>query len=260
MIPKCLPLQRSIVYGPIRSRRFGVSLGINLLPPDLKLCNFDCAYCQYGWTPRLATGKRWLGPQCPPMNVVVNAARKALEQCRRAGRPLDRLTLAGHGEPTLHPDFPVIVRELKRLRNELAPKVPIVALSNSTTIGNARIRGALAELDERHMKLDAGDEELMRRLNGSCLPLDRLVAGLRALRDVTIQAMFVADRSGWINNAGDPAVARWIAALVDIRPGRVHIYTIDRAPAWPFLERVPSQRLNEIARRVRAAGLVAEVF
>jgi hypothetical protein len=80
------------------------------------------------------------------------------------------------------------------------------------------------------------------------------------LPDVVIQAMFVRDRLGRIDNAGDLAVSTWINALKSIRPRAVHIYTIDREPAWPYLQPVAAPRLLEIARRAQAAGLAAEAF
>ena len=88
----------------------------------------------------------------------------------------------------------------------------------------------------------------------------RSIEGLRKLKNVVIQSMFVRDRLGRIDNAGDVAVASWIGALTRIQPLRVQVYSIDRAPAWPYLQAVPAQRLEEIARRARLAGIETDVF
>jgi wyosine [tRNA(Phe)-imidazoG37] synthetase (radical SAM superfamily) len=178
-----------------------------------------------------------------------------------AGRePIDRVTLAGNGEPTLHPDFAGVVEAVRAARDAHAPGLPLAVLSNSTTLDLPGVAEALDALDERYMKLDAGDAAILRRVNGTTLSVDAILEGLRRLRTLVIQSMFVRDRLGHIDNAGDIAVATWIGALLSIRPATVHVYSIDRAPAWPYLQAVPHARLEEIARRARAAGLTAEAY
>src|SRR3954468_17840854 len=139
-----LPLLDHIVYGPVRSRRLGASLGINLLPPGIKVCNMDCAYCQYGWS-RGATRYRGQGAGWPSVDAVVTAVGARIEEAAAQNEWLARLTLAGHGEPTLHPDFEAIVTGLRELRDRLAPRMPIAVLSNSTTILSADVHRSLMQ-------------------------------------------------------------------------------------------------------------------
>jgi wyosine [tRNA(Phe)-imidazoG37] synthetase (radical SAM superfamily) len=153
-----------------------------------------------------------------------------------------------------------VVRELRAVRDALVPRLAIAVLSNSSTLDTPDVVAALNDLDERYMKLDAGETAILRRVNATQIPLERIVEGLRRLNGVVIQSMFVRDRLGRIDNAGDLAVATWIGALQPIAPLAVHVYTLDRAPAWPYLQAVPAARLEEIARRARAAGLTAEAF
>ncbi len=255
-----LPLHEGVIYGPVHSQRLGQSLGINILPRHQKVCTFNCSYCQYGWTRNYPSGATVAADAWPHPSVIARNVATALQRLNQHGDRVDRLTLAGHGEPTLHPQFPDVVEALLRVRNKFAPGAPLAVLSNSSTLANAPIAAAIARLDERYMKLDAGDAALLRRVNAATVPLEQIVDGLRRLRGVVIQTMFVRDRLGRIDNAGDLAVSAWIATLGTIRPAAVHIYTIDRAPAWPYLLPVPAERLAEITRRAQAAGLIAESF
>lgn len=255
-----LPLHQSIVYGPVRSRRLGQSLGISVLPRHQKICTFNCSYCQYGWTRNYPSGATSSADAWPDPAVIARSVGAALQRLQQHGERIDRLTLAGHGEPTLHPQFSDVVNQLLRVRDEIAPGVPLAILSNASTLNSAQIAKAVARLDERYMKLDAGDATLLRRVNAATVPFEQIVDGLRRLPGVIIQTMFVRDRLSRIDNTGDLAVSAWIATLATIRPTAVHIYTIDRAPAWPYLQPVAVPRLQEIARRAQAAGLAAEAF
>ncbi len=255
-----LPLQEGLVYGPVRSRRLGRSLGVNILPRHAKACSFNCTYCQYGWTKSPAQEGQASAETWPSAASVARAVALRLQRAVAAHEPIDRLTLAGNGEPTLHPDFPSVVEAIRAVRDAQAPSLPLAVLSNSTTLEVSRIADALNTLDERYMKLDAGDATILRRVNGTTLSVDTILAGLRHLKDLVIQAMFVRDRLGRIDNAGDIAVATWISALLTVHPTAVQVYSIDRAPAWPYLQAVPHARLEEIARRARAAGLSAEAY
>jgi wyosine [tRNA(Phe)-imidazoG37] synthetase (radical SAM superfamily) len=254
-----MSLHEGLVYGPVRSRRLGRSLGVNLLPPGEKLCTFNCLYCQYGWT--RSTRRSETAPIAWPSPAdVMRAVAAALDDLDRNGTAVDRITLAGHGEPTLHPDFPVIVEGLRDLRSARVPGTAVAVLSNSTTASNPRIQAALARLDERYMKLDAGDQDTLRHVNACAVSIESLVASLRALPNVVIQTMFVSDETGRVGNTSERAVAAWLGALLTIRPEGVHIYTLDRTPAWPGFRPVAREFLEDVARRVRAAGIRPLVF
>jgi len=257
-----LPPIEHITYGPVRSRRLGASLGVNLLPPGGKVCNMNCAYCQYGWT-RGAARYRGQGTGWPTAQVVESAVSDRLMRAAERNELIDRLTVAGHGEPTLHPDFDHVTERLCAVRDRIAPRLPIAILSNSTTAGWTEVRRGLARYDERYMKLDAGDPITYARINGAGGPaasVEQIIDGLRALPSITIQAMFVSDANGEIDNSTDGAVEDWLRALECVRAERVHIYTLDRPPALSSLRPVPALRLREIAGHVRAAGMIAEVF
>jgi len=255
-----MPLHEGIVYGPVRSRRLGRSLGINLTPAHLKLCSFNCSYCQYGWSEHARRAATPTFEHWPSPATVAKAVSAALKSLAAQGEHIERLTLAGHGEPTMHPKFKDVVAALRKVRDELAPGVPLAVLSNASTLERADVCDALAELDERYMKLDAGDTATLRSVNGTTLSIEQLVAGLKKVPGIVIQSMFVKDRTGRIDNTGDLTVINWVGALDRIRPKAVQVYTIDRAPAFPYLQQVTPNRLREIAQRVRLAGFPCDVF
>lgn len=255
-----MPLHEGIVYGPVRSRRLGRSLGINLTPAHLKLCSFNCSYCQYGWSEHSRRAATPSFEHWPSPATVAKAVGAALRTLAAQGERIEKLTLAGHGEPTLHPKFREVVAALRKVRDERAPGLPLAVLSNASTLDRADVREALADLDERYMKLDAGDTPTLRTVNGATLTIEQLVIGLKKVPAIVIQAMFVKDRTGRIDNSGDLTVINWVGALDRIKPKAVQVYTIDRTPAFPYLQPVSPARLREIAQRVRLAGFPCEVY
>jgi wyosine [tRNA(Phe)-imidazoG37] synthetase (radical SAM superfamily) len=254
-----MPLQQHIVYGPVRSRRLGRSLGINILPLGLKVCNMNCAYCQYGPTggprPRTPRAKPW-----PSATQVSAAVAARLRRAAADNESLDRLTVAGHGEPTLHPEFEEIVQRLVEVRDQIAPDLRLAVFSNSTTAAWPSVRRALGCFDERYMKLDAGDPITYAQVNGPGSSIGAVVDALRDLPRVVVQAMFVTDGKGRVDNTTEGAVNEWLAAIDAIQPSRVHLYSLDRAPAVPGLRPVAVRRLREIAERVRSRDIPADVF
>jgi wyosine [tRNA(Phe)-imidazoG37] synthetase (radical SAM superfamily) len=254
-----MPLQQHIVYGPVRSRRLGRSLGINIMPIGLKVCNMNCAYCQYGWTrgQKLSATRRTRWPS--PAQVTAAVAAR-LRRAARDNESLDRLTVAGHGEPTLHPDFEEIAERLVEIRDRLAPDLPLAVLSNSTTAAWPSVRRALALFDQRYMKLDAGDPITYAHVNGLGISIGTIVDALRDLPRVVVQAMFVSDGKSRVDNSTEGAINEWLGAIDAIQPSRVQVYTIDRPPALQGLRAIPMRRLREIAERVRAREIPADVF
>ena len=252
-----LKLKNGIIYGPVMSRRFGPSLGINLLPESRKACSFDCVYCHCGWTEYHSSNASKIARFFPSLMEIESAVVDAIELER--GAELNALTFSGNGEPTLHPRFAEVVDSVLMIRDRALPGVAVQVLSNSTTLYRRRVVEALGRLDRRVMKLDAGTEELFAAINRPAegVELENIVDGLSKLEDVTIQTAFMA---GSVDNSGDEAVEAWIDKLRRIQPSAVQIYTIDRPPADEDLERVPRQRLESIAEDVRRAGFEAEVF
>jgi wyosine [tRNA(Phe)-imidazoG37] synthetase (radical SAM superfamily) len=251
-----LPPIDHIVYGPVRSRRLGRSLGINLLPARAKVCNMNCAYCQYGWT-RGPLRYRGQATGWPSPAAVEGAALARLLRAAETNEIIDRITVAGHGEPTLHPDFEEITERLCGVRDRVAPSIPIAILSNSTTAAWDDVRNGLGRYDERYMKLDAGDPITFARINGRGASVSTVVESLKALVPCAIQSMFVTEPAREVDNSTEGAVAEWLRAIVEIQPTRVQVYTLDRPPAMSSLRPVARRRLREIAAQVEAAGIKA---
>jgi wyosine [tRNA(Phe)-imidazoG37] synthetase (radical SAM superfamily) len=241
-------LWAGIINGPVRSRRLGVSLGLNILPPRSKLCTMDCPYCECGFGTAKADGARWPSP-----DIVADALAKTLDGLE--ARP-DWITFAGNGEPTMHPRFPGVVDRVLAVRDERAPAAKVGILCNGLAAGKPAIRDALNLLDARMMKLDPGPPELV---NGVTDDRELLVRNYAGLRSITIQAM-VAEGPGW-SGASVEAVEEWLLYLRRIQPAALQIYSLDRQPASPSIKRVARERLEEIADRARSAihGTV-EVF
>lgn len=248
-----LELKTDHVYGPVRSRRLGASLGINPLPPGRKTCSLDCLYCQYGWTPR---GYQDTPGAFPPVERVIGQVEAAL--ARLAEQPAF-LTFSGNGEPTLHPAFPALVDGIIGLRDRLAPNARTAILSNSTRLGEPAVFAALRRLDTRIMKLDAGTQAVLGAFNQPLEPLavGDVVDGLSALGDVTIQALFAAGPGGNLNEAN---VAAWTEQVVRIRPVAVQVYTLARGFPSRDIEPAAQESLEAIAGALRQRGLPATAF
>jgi wyosine [tRNA(Phe)-imidazoG37] synthetase (radical SAM superfamily) len=245
-----MELQSGIVYGPLESRRLGRSLGVNLTPPGRKTCNYNCAYCQYGWTqfPSNAVFPR-------PSDVI-----EAVDQALTRDANVDTITVAGNGEPTLHPAFAPIAEGLYHVRARRAPQAKLALLSNASTLGRLDIVYSLSRFDERCMKFDAGDATTFRLVNAAMIPLARLISDLRAVGKLTLQSMFVRDSEHTVDNTTPRAVEAWLAAVDTIRPERVDVYTLARTPARGTLLAAPRELLEQIAARVTALGVPARVF
>ncbi len=234
------PFAGAIVYGPVHSRRLGQSLGIDILPARSKLCELDCPYCECGFTTPRAAGARWPSP-----DEVAQALRRALE--RSAAAP-DWITLSGHGEPTLHPRFPVVVDRVLAARDALAPAVRVAILSNGISADVPFVRDALLRLDARIMKLDPGPAE---RVSGFAFDAERVARSYRALKPVTVQAMVVRG-SGW-DGSSEASIRAWLPLVALAEPETVQLTTLQRSPPDPLVENVPRERLLEVAAAIEGA-------
>jgi wyosine [tRNA(Phe)-imidazoG37] synthetase (radical SAM superfamily) len=243
-------VKEELVYGPLLSRRLGRSLGVNLLGSGEKLCSFNCRYCQCGWTrhPTLEVGERIAG--LPSAELVAGALERKLQQLCHEKIVIDVITFSGNGEPTLHPELGEIVRTASALRDRYTPGAKLAVLSNSSTVHRPRVRTALEMVELKMMKLDAGSEALVRRINLPARGFDfaRMVKGLAQLDGVLLQSMFVWGR---VENTDPFAVRDWAERVRDIRPLGVQVYTIDRVPADPDLRPVPWAVLVSIAGYAR---------
>jgi wyosine [tRNA(Phe)-imidazoG37] synthetase (radical SAM superfamily) len=252
-------LQTGIIYGPVRSRRLGLSLGINLLPTHYKLCSFNCVYCQYGWTEKITLSPAESLKDLPSPNEVADAIELALQCLSHDRQTVDSITICGNGEPTLYPNLAEVIATAQRLRDRYLPQARLAILSNSSTVGNKIVRDALESLDLKIMKFDAGSEEMFSQLNHPRTPIymGEIVAGLKELKNIFLQSLFVQGR---VTNADPDSVGLWIDRVRDIRPLGVQIYTLDREPADKRIEKVSLATLQWIANRVRwQAGVQADV-
>lgn len=254
-------LFNSIVFGPIRSRRLGVSLGINLLPLSHKVCSFNCIYCECGWT---SLGSE-VSSTLPSRSAVYEALRIKLSELKEQGNPPDVITYAGNGEPTMHPDFPSIIDDSLALRNEFFPEAKVSVLSNASTLHHRSVREALKKVDMIILKLDSVIPATVRRLNQPRGTTD-LARFEKQVKDFDsrfiIQTLFVRGeyRGEAIDNTTPAELDAWLEAIARLRPQSVMIYTIDRdAPVGSNLRKVPAEELKTIAGRVQALGISTSV-
>jgi wyosine [tRNA(Phe)-imidazoG37] synthetase (radical SAM superfamily) len=239
------------IFGPLISRRLGISLGINLLPNDTKLCSFDCIYCECGWNP-----DRKLHPVSLPERAEVQSLlRRELTAMSMKSQLPDVITFAGNGEPTLHPEFAAIVDDTILLRNELSPKSKIAVLSNSTMLHKPSVVEALKKVDDNILKLDSGILETIMLLNKPVKKLDltSLVKHLKKFEGaLIIQTMFLKGTfdGHLFDNTTELEIDIWIKLLKEIRPKSVMIYSIARDTPAENLIGIPLSRLTEIGKKV----------
>lgn len=250
----------SPIFGPVHSRRLGLSLGINLMPADGKVCTFDCIYCECG-----LNAERRPRQRRPSREAVVTALEAQLQKMTAEGAVPDVLTFAGNGEPTLHPDFPAIIEDTIVLRDRYCPAARISVLSNATQVVRPEVHAALMRVDNNIQKLDTIDKDYIRRVDRPTGHYD-LDAIIRALEDfrghVIIQTMFMrgTDADGAdVCNTSDAYVRPWLNILQRIRPESVMIYTVDRKTPISSIGKALPAELDAIADRVRRAGLECSV-
>jgi wyosine [tRNA(Phe)-imidazoG37] synthetase (radical SAM superfamily) len=250
-----------IIFGPVRSRRLGVSLGINLLPGVKKVCNFNCIYCECGWSQPVEKKGGYL----PRREEVSEILASRLQEMKVRNESPDVITFAGNGEPTLHPEFSSIIDDSIMLRNQFFPKAKIAVLSNATTITNPAIKDALLKVDMNILKLDSAFDDTIRIHNQprSELKAGELIENLRKFNGkLIIQTLFLRGRFNGklIDNTTPEEINAWLIALERIMPSSVMIYTISRdTPEGGFLQKVPAEELKHIASRVEKLGIQTQV-
>ncbi len=251
---KSLTESWGITYGPIRSRRLGVSLGVNLLGPGEKICSFNCPYCELGFT-KLKMSQMREAAQFPTLIQVEDALRAHIVKLSKESVKLDSISLVGNGEPTLYPEFTEVVEIVKRVRDELCSGAHVTILSNGSTLQDPKTVKGLNLLDERMIKLDAGNDEMLKLIDGPLvrMTIPRLIQGTKKLNDVILQSFFV---QGSIDNTTPSEVDDWVEVVGMIKPKLVHIYGLDRVPPLSGLKQAPPQRLKEIAERLYKKTLI----
>lgn len=250
-----------IIFGPVKSRRLGVSLGINLLPTKKKICNFNCIYCECGWTRDIEKAVS----QLPRREEVYKALELKLLYLNKKSLTPGVITFAGNGEPTLHPEFPGIIDDSIALRNKYLPQARISVLSNATTISNPLVKAALLKIDMNILKLDSAFDSTIKihnqpRVN---IKVEELINNLIGFNGrVIIQTLFLRGiHSGKvIDNTTPVEIKEWLKAIERIKPSEVMIYTISRdTPEGARLNKVPLIELRQIAALVESMGIRTQV-
>lgn len=254
-------LFHSTVFGPINSRRLGVSLGINLMPDDGKICSFDCLYCEAGFN---SQGKGTTG--LPDREKVKTDLENKLRKMAEENSPLNVITFSGNGEPTLHPEFAGVVEDTILLRDKYYPDAKVSVLTNSTRIFDPKVAEALKRVDNNILKLDSAIEPTMRLIDR---PLSkefnvmRVVEALKQFKgEGIIQTMFLRGEHGGerIDNTTPQEVEALIQAYKEIEPKEVMIYSLDRSTPEEKLVKVSKDELELIAAKIRAAGIRVQDF
>ncbi len=241
----------SPIFGPVHSRRLGISLGINLLPADGKVCSFNCIYCECGFN----EDHRPTLPM-PTRQEVAAALRQKLQQMQAEGQLPDVLTFAGNGEPTCHPHFAEIIDDTLLLRDQYCPQAKVCVLSNSTMIHRQSIHDALMRVDDNILKLDTVNPQYIQQVDQPTGTYDvqAIIERMKAFcGHIIIQTMFM--RGEGVDNTGDEYVGPWLEAVKDIRPQQVMVYTIDRETPAHGLLKATHEQLDAIRDRVIAAGI-----
>ena len=249
-------IYQSPIFGPVHSRRLGISLGINLMPADGKICTFDCIYCECGFNadhkPRLRR---------PTRDEVAEALENKLKEMTAAGTPPDVLTFAGNGEPTAHPEFGSIISDTISLRDKYCKEAKVSVLSNATLAMRPEVHEALRRVDNNILKLDTVNPQYIRTVNRPGNPAYNVKEIIETIRSfdgkAIVQTMFMRGTIDGtdVDNTGEEYVGPWLEAVKYIRPRQVMIYTIDRETPDRDLLKADRETLDGIRDRVIAAGI-----
>ncbi len=249
-----------IIYGPVNSRRLGISLGINLLPIYRKYCNFDCAYCECGLNKEESGEKIVL----PSRREVSEKLKEVLRTKYEKNERIDGITFAGNGEPTMHPEFNQIIDDVILLRDQYYKDTAITVLSNSTMLHKRKVVEALNRVDQKILKLDSGILKTIQLINRPVGSFD-LKKMQRQLKNFSgkliIQTMFMKGfiEGQPVNNTTEVELTAWEAAISEIKPDKVMIYSIDRNTPFDTLEKIPVSKLQWIAARIKKLGFPVQV-
>ena len=280
----------SPIFGPIHSRRLGISLGINLQPADGKVCSFDCIYCECGFN-----GDHRPTLSRPSRQLVAQKLEEQLQKMVADQQLPDVLTFAGNGEPTSHPHFAEIIDDTIRLRDQYCPQAKVCVLSNATMTHRPQVHDALMRVDDNILKLDTVNPDYIRLVDRPVGHYDvrQIIDNLKAFHGhVIIQTMFmrgeiplpsspkgeetpsahqsmfnvptssarfdlqVKERLTFnVDNTGEAFVGPWLEAVKEIQPQQVMVYTIDRETPAHGLLKATHEQLDAIRDRVIALGI-----
>ena len=252
-------LYDNIIFGPIRSRRLGLSLGVNLLPIESKLCSFDCIYCECGWNDD-HPGKRRFNAREDVFAMLDETLGKMVAE----GTPPDVITFAGNGEPTMHPEFEQIIDDTIALRDQFCPSAKVSVLSNATQIHREDVCRALCRVDNNILKLDSAFDSTVRLMNkpAAGYSVEATVERMKRFSgQMTLQTMFLRGeyQGQHIDNTSDEEVAAWLKLIEEIAPRQVMVYSLDRDTPCKTLEKVSREELMAIAEQVEKLGIPCSV-
>lgn len=245
-----------IIFGPVKSRRLGQSLGVNLLPLNRKVCNFNCLYCECGLNGELGEGPGRL----PKREEIRSLLEQFLREAPGKNISVDTITFAGNGEPTLHPKFPEIIEDTVTLRDQLLPGAKIAVLSNATTLAKESVRKALKHVDLNILKLDSGLSSTIELINCPVndFGLQELLNNLKSIdRGLIIQTLFIRGsfKGKYFDNTSHEELQAWMQLLKELQPDSVMIYSIARDTPVDTLEKVSHAELEQIAGKVKQLGI-----
>ena len=259
MTPKT-SLYSDILYGPVQSRRLGLSLGVNLLPTESKLCSFDCIYCECGWNAE-HQGKRRFNPR----EDVARLLEQKLTEMTKTGTPPDVITFAGNGEPTMHPDFEGVIDDTIHLRDKICPTAKVSVLSNATMIYKEGVRRALMRVDNNILKLDSAFDSTVKLMDNpqqANYSVESVVEDMCKFDGrMILQTMFLRGeaRGVKIDNTTEEEVQAWLKVVERVCPHKVMIYTIDRPTPSQTIEKICIEELQQIAFQVERLGIECSV-
>jgi wyosine [tRNA(Phe)-imidazoG37] synthetase (radical SAM superfamily) len=254
-------LFEDIIFGPVNSRRLGVSLGINLVPVNRKVCTFNCIYCECGWT----TDRNLPAEGFPPRDMIAESLQKKLTELRIEGPMPDSLTYAGNGEPTLHPEFHGIIADTLVIRDKYAPDSQIAVLSNGSLAHLPKVKASLMLVDKNILKLDTAFEQTFRTLNQPPpgIKLANIIRNLKGFeKNLIIQTLFIRGTHDGktIDNTTPEEVSALLELYWEISPDEVQVYTIARDTPTGTLNKVPLEDLADISVKIEELGIKTSVF
>ena len=243
-------IREETVFGPIFSRRLGSSLGINLLPEKGKICNFDCIYCECGWN---RDGRD--DTVLPTAEKVRTDLERMLKKLATEGTPVDSITFSGDGEPTLNPEFPQIIDDTLRLRDQYYPQAKVSVLSNATRVHIPEVFNALRKVDNPIMKIDAPTNELIEKINMPAPGYDiaRVIESLKRFEgDFVLQTCML--RGNGFDSSSPEVVGPMMDIVRILKPREWMVYTIDRATPMQGLQKFSPQEMKALVQPVIDEG------
>lgn len=255
-------LFEDIIFGPIKSRRLGNSLGVNLLPTNKKLCNFNCVYCECGWN----ENTKDINDNIHRKEDIKAALEKKLIQIKEKNMPLDSITFSGNGEPTIHPDFSEIIDFVVELRNQYVKGAKISVLTNATNLYRDDVFSALHKIDNPILKLDAGSEKMfyaISKANPNVISFEKIKQRLIAFgHDAIVQTLLIRGENEGIklDNTTEEEFCLWLDIVKQINPRYVMLYPIDRITPESNLEKLSKEELELFANKIRAIGIETKTY